>query len=266
MRTTVARTRSGFTLVELMVAVSLAVIIMTIVTIVFAQGTAVLTHAQSTVEATHSTRVALDFLEGDLRSAYLEGEGAIFLGVTDGDRGGVDNDRDGYDAGNDADDFDDTAGQERHGLEMLSMSMYAVDSSGNPLPGEHVLYYLTREGTTPQGRPMGNLIRCTTDVDSTEPMIGSDLSGCGSETVQEIAFGVVQLRFRYFSNGQWYDDGWDSTHTNGFDQASQGFQYRELPEVVEVRLTVVDMDGTLDKSGSNPVELSRLIPVCGAGD
>ena len=264
--------RSGFTLVELLVTVALAIIIVGIVVVAFAQGGGVFTLAHAKIEAIHSAQVALDFLERDIRSAL---DDQPFIGVVDISRGQIDNDDDGlFDEGGDTYgvrdpvDFLPTAGQERHGLEFVSASMFATDEQGQPVPAVHVLYYLTRDGTTERDLPTGSgnyyetgrLIRYTSaDLTDTHwldpahiagwPSVG--LEGQDSQDSQTLAFGITQFQLRYYSGGQWYDT-WTKVGPAPGDP---------LPQAVEVTLRVVDSDASLDKPNRNPVVMRRLIPI-----
>jgi len=75
--------RPGFTLVEMMVAVALAVIIIAVVVTVFGRGSRIVSMAHARTEAMHNASVALDFLERDLKAAYLDPDGPVFQGQPD---------------------------------------------------------------------------------------------------------------------------------------------------------------------------------------
>jgi len=260
MSTARQRTRSGFTLVELMVAVALALILMSVVMLVFSQALGVFRRAQATTEAIHSAQVALDFLGKDLEGAYLETE-QVFLGVradtalvwVDSNHNGPGDDPVAFD-NDDPVPFDDPKKQERHGLELLSMSLFSFDEAGRPVPAVHVLYYVSWDAAT----QMGRLIRCTKDRDANPvtQFIGNSLKdlGLAPEDTQEIAYGIKQFRLRYFYKGVWYDL-WDSTN------AGDAIQYSKKPDLVEVQLRIVDSDGFMNKANSNPIVIRRLIPV-----
>ncbi len=287
--------RSAFTLIEMMVALGLAVIITAIVVVVFQKGTGVFSLAHAKIEAIHSVQVALDFLEEDLQSAVGQPPTQmIFLGVNqnawdnDGDfiidegppedpMEGVDNDKDDPgdgslidEGGADPVDFLDDSGAERHGLEFVTMSMFALDALGQPAPAAHVLYYLTRDGTTDRVNPAtgnnyetGSLIRYTKAPpdDPVIRLLGSTLSDL-DEDRQTIAEGITQFRVRYYYQGTWFD-AWDSTRATGWDplDSADDVQYQRLPELIWVQLRVVDSNATLDKPDRNPVVISRLIRV-----
>jgi len=260
----VERLRAGFTLVELMVAVALATIILAIAVTVFAQGSrvAALMHARS--EAMHNAWVALEMLEKDLQAACINPDGSIFLAVYDTSRGGVDNDRDGAvdEAGETTNDFSLT----RQGVEFLTThDMPTAEGTA------HVLYYVVVQGTTPGGTDVGRLIRYVEPCGSAavSQFIGAGLAGGDSEDVQAVASGLTQFRLRYFCDGQWFDptegegEAWYSLRLNGYgwddtDGTDDDLQFRRMPRVIEVTLTVVDSDWLLDKE-EMPVEIHRLI-------
>ena len=261
------RPRSGFTLVELMVAVALALILMSVVMLVFSQSLGVFRRAQATTEAIHSAQVALDFLGKDIEGA--EATKMIFLGVqtntatcwVDSNHNGVNDDPVAFDNTTDPPNHR----WERHGLEFVTMSLYSFDEAGQPVPDVHVLYYVGWDPAT-----KGRLIRCTRkhslDTDPVTRFIANSLKDLDlpAEDSQEIAYGVEQFKVRYFYKGVWYP-GWDSTNTAGYDTdplaTQDDFQYSTLPQLVEVQLTLVDSDGFMDKAGSNPIVIRRLIPV-----
>jgi len=257
--------RTGFTLMEMMVAVALGLIIMTVVLMVFSQAIALFRRTHATVEAIHGAQIAVNFLEGDIQSAAAETGNVVFIGVQDtaASGAGIDNDNDGvFDEDgaigpdNDCTDFVNTAGSERHGLELVSMSLYALDDTGQPVPGEHVVYYLTRDRLTENGHEMGRLIRVRQVRDSnpvTPWLTGATLGvGLQIQEQQTLADSVLQFRLRYFKDGTWYDT-WDSV--------AAGFQNSRLPDVVEVTLTVADSNGYLDSRQQSPFVIRRLIPV-----
>ncbi len=306
---------SGFTLVETMVAVGLALVIMSVVIVVFRQGLALFRRTRALTEAVHSAQVAIDFMEQDIQSALRPANGRVFIGVKtskdadDDFRGKIDNNGDGtFDEAptigekKDSVDFLNTPGiMERHGLEMVTMSLFAMDDEGNPVAGEHVLYYLTRDAATENGNEMGRLIRLArprgaaivdTWLEPTDPggwpSVGPPAdpppptpppnSELGPQAVRTMAFGVIQFKLRYFRDGVWYD-AWDSTDkpgdpdgygygANGEDDDPIGagvggddVQWRELPEVVEVTLQVVDESGYLDREEATPLVIQRLIQI-----
>ena len=253
----VERLQAGFTLVELMVAVALATIILAIAVTVFAQGSrvAALMHARS--EAMHNAWVGLEMFEKDLQAACINPDGGIFLGVYDTSRGGVDNDRDGAvdEAGETTNDFSLT----RQGVEFLTThGMPTAEGTA------HVLYYVVVQGTTPGGTDVGRLIRYVEPCGSAavSQFIGAGLAGGDSEDVQAVASGLTQFRLRYFCDGQWFDpaqgEAWDSQDPDGWDKTDDDLQFRRMPRVIEVTLTVVDSDWLLDKE-EMPVEIHRLI-------
>ncbi len=234
--------RAGFTLVEMLVSVALGAIILAVTVTAFAQGSGVSKLAHAKTEALHNTMVALEFLERDLQSACIEPDGNIFRGVSDTTLGGFDNNDDGdvdEDGDNfgvpDPEDFKADPGHERHGLELLT-------------PTHHVLYYLTRDAETLRGYEMGRLVRVSLARGGSEnSWLG--LPGPGhSEEASVLCSGITQFRVLYYSEGSW-QESWDS----------QGSDLRKLPEVVEVRIRVVDDDGFLERPENNPVVMRRLI-------
>ena len=265
------RGAGGFTLVEMMTSVALALIMMAVTITAFSRGAALFRLAHAKTEVVHSAQVALEFLAQDIQSAVIDANGRAFVGVLDTSLGSVDNDNDaafdedGAALGEDNDciDFVNSSGHERHGLEMVSMSLYAMDESGQPVPGEHVLYYVTRDGLpggqlTEGGHEVGRLIRWREEYqDPVDPWLdtpgGGVAVGLNNQKAQTLAFGVIAFRLRYYDGTQWLDS-WDSVSV-----ASP--QYNLLPQTVEVTLRVVDMDGYLDSTDNTPFDVTRLISV-----
>ena len=279
---------SGFTLVETIVAVGLALVIMSVVIVVFRQGLALFRRTRALTEAVHSAQVALDFIEQDIQSLIADDSNPL-VGVVDATTGKVDNDDDGTEdedgstigQNRDCVDFLNTFGMERHGLEMVTMSLFAMDDVGNPVAGEHVLYYLTRDrvptsnGLTENGNGVGRLIRHRAVKSGPVTAWLGDLAsvvrvGRDKQDERTVAFGVVQFRIRYFYQGVWYD-AWDSTDqygADGIDDAPTGagvggddVQWQRPPEAVEVTLQVVDERGYLDRVEATPLIVQRLIQV-----
>jgi len=264
--------RSGFTLVEMMVSVTLALIISGTVLVAFIQGRDVSMQTYQKAEAIHNAQVILDYLETDLQSACLEVE-QLFLGVHDASKGGLDNNNDGaFDedldkacssdpdafkpADHDPVDFINVTGQERHGLEFITSSLYGASDVGSV----HVLYYVTRDAETMRIGPAGVNYEVGRLIRHMEPRDAAPVAACiGAaapgidEVADTLAYGVTQFSLRYYCNGQWFD-GWDSS------DPGNDIQFRNLPQVVEVTLRLVDVKARLDKvEHRNPLVITRLI-------
>lgn len=76
--------RAGrFTLVELLVAITLSLIIGGVALTAFTQTAGVGSLANARIEALNNARAVVTILERDLRSAYLEPDGTVFAGTPD---------------------------------------------------------------------------------------------------------------------------------------------------------------------------------------
>jgi hypothetical protein len=104
--------------------------------------------------------------------------------------------------------------------------------------------------------PDGNAVPCLQRSSQWDPTAES---GTGAWTQDSsVGDGVRSFNVRFYSaevdpSDPWFDN-WDSASTAG----ATG-QYRRMPELVEVTITVIDSDGVLAREENNPITVRRLI-------
>lgn len=236
--------RGAFTLVEMLVAVALGVIILAVVVTAFTQGSEVTTVAHAQTEAMHNARVAMNLLEQDLESAYLEPDGYRFDGNASGGQMVLE--------------FLTTSATVGAGNQRVQ---YSVESRPIGGAGQQV-DCLMRKSTQAQLRSgswsteanMGQVVLqfsarfyCSGFDDDGDGQIDEDPIGDvdGDGNDDDDSDGTVD------EDGVWYEN-WDS-------QSSDNVQNRRIPQVVEVTLDVVDTEGVLERPENNSVALTRLI-------
>ncbi len=201
-----AANRRAFTLIEMMVAIALAAIIVTVVATAFATGTRIQKQSSAKIEASRSANAVLDILLEDIRT--IPAQPVLFISDTEG--------------------LD---------LVFTTMTTFGVPD-GVPGTALKVGYYVTEANELMRvSIPAGDSIYTADDTD-------------------KLVYGMTQFELRYYSQGQWYDN-WDST------DPSNSLQFQRHPDVLEVRMRVVDYDGYLERPGQNPVAVTRLIRVGG---
>jgi len=223
--------RSGFTLVELMVAVALSAIILTVAVMAFTQGAGISAISHAKAEAMHNAQIGLDFLENDLEAAFVNPDGEFFIGDTFNDDGRI---------------------------ELLTLSGQA----GIPACA-HVWYYCQD-----RGEPGERLIRLSEPYAAgTLAFSPGDMLGEDAEKAYMVAYGVTKFAVRYYYGGTWFPaEGWTSTDEYGWDGiddsgAGDDVQYRRCPEVIEITMWLVDSEGVLERDQNNPIKVRRLMTI-----
>jgi len=238
--------RGGFTLTELLVAVALAMIITGIVATVFGQASRLFSRSDALVEAMNNARVAMDFIEKDLQGAFLQADGAIFIGKDDASQMGLPQEANCW----------DDAANPQSGLVFLTTPVLAYRGGGTdpgPSSGARVTYYVTADN---------ELIRVSQADDTTLSSPGTaPWPSPFDYSSQVVAFGVRSFKVSYYNARPTpiWTDNWDSYNSADLTQ------YRRLPDAVMVELEVVDSEkGVLDPDkhpGAEPFTLSRTIRV-----
>jgi len=178
----------GFTLVEMLVSVALAVILMVIVGTIFGQASRLFRLSRARIRAVNNARVAMDYMEADLEGVY-DGTEALFRGMRTYDTpmsdsiesNDIDNDNDGdmnEDNEDDPYDFLDPSAASKYfpsdatdwyrwrsGMEFTTMSRYSYDAAGRQISRSHVLYYVTQDRQVGD-YTVGRLIRYQGKVES----------------------------------------------------------------------------------------------------
>ena len=166
---------AGFTLIEVLVAVSIAAIVLTAIYGVFTAVSAAKIRLEADSEAYHRARIIFDRLGREIR-------GAVPIGGTDG--------RGVFRAGRDGD-----------GRPFLELTTTAVAQQGEAATGIALIRYsLAEDRERPQGK----------DV-----LLRSERSALQSETAtantgqMRLAPGIEQLQLRFYNGTDWRDD-WDA--------------------------------------------------------
>ena len=227
------RRKSGFTLVEMLVAVGLAAIILAVVVTAFTETAQLsgLSHAKT--EATHNARVAMEFLETELEAAYLDPVDWNFQGS----------------------------------------HQTGTDWNGDPTE-EDILIFRTMEPQTAGAvgsdyvqYTVADLTYTTPDGNAVPCLQRSSQWASGAWTqVSSVGDGVRSFNVRFYSaevdpSNPWFDN-WNSADPDGADSTGatrDDGQYRRMPELVEVTITVIDSDGVLAREEKNPITVRRLI-------
>jgi general secretion pathway protein J len=195
--------RNGFTLLELIVAMSIFTIIAAATYSMFDSARSVSTRAEFRAQLFQTARAALQAIEEDLRGAVMPANAAVDTGF-----------------------ISTNSGSEKEAVDKLEFftatrhtaSAYDVNATDVVRGGDvsKVTYWVEPD----LKRPAHGLVR-------ERPKELTPPSGPvhRDEDVQEVAPDVVYVNFRFFDNGQWLDT-WDST------------QVRKLPKAVEVTITV----------------------------
>ena len=170
---------AGFTLIEVLVAVSIAAIVLTAIYGVFTGVSAAKIRLEADSEAYHRARIIFDRLGREIR-------GAVPIGGTDGK--GV------FRAGRDGD-----------GRPFLELTTTAVAQQGEAVTGIALIRYsLAEDRERRQGQ----------DV-----LLRSERSALQSETtaantgLMRLAPGIEQLQLRFYNGSDWRDD-WDAKLDN----------------------------------------------------
>ncbi len=295
-----ARVRNGgrrFTLVELMVALAMALIIGAVAVTALTQTSGVTSLAHARIDAMHNARAGVAIIESDLRSAYIEPGGEIFSGEEDwlemltvSGRGGTPGPmRVRYDlivgegGGNEDRVLFRSAFPARYG-ESPARGIEEVDVGENSftIAGDHSDYINTDDNVAVrdsngndglytvqhvaveydgEGEGEGEEGEARTVVRVHQDVVEEEADGY-MVLGDVVAFNVTEAEFgmRYYHGGQtgeWSPD-WDSESDPG------SFQYRRLPQVVKVVIQTVDDKGLLLREENDPIHLRRLIEI-GAG-
>ncbi len=269
-----------FTLVELMVALALALIISAVAVTAFTQTAGVGSMAHARIDAMHNARSALRMIDHDLRAAYIEPDGHFFTGETDyiemltvSGQGGVSGPArvryDSVDGGGYGHVLFRSVRPARH-KESPAVPLIESSSAGSFTVTNDFTHYFPAGSRTAiiQSAENDGLYRVLdARYDATENHTEIDVDGEVIDasddgyllTGDAVAFNVTDftLRFYHGNSAIGLVDVWDST-----DDTAE--TYRRLPQVVEVMIETVDDKGVLRRDDNQPVSIRRLINI-GAG-
>ncbi|HXG62032.1 MAG TPA: prepilin-type N-terminal cleavage/methylation domain-containing protein [Planctomycetota bacterium] len=166
----------GFTLLELLLALSISAVVLGAAYALFRAGRSLSSRAEALAEISQAARAVLRRLEGDLRAAVRPSRA--------------------FDAG-----FRGTKG----GTEALRRDRLEFVTATEAVPGGidlgAVSYWIIEEGT---GAGRRGLVR-----ERRAALTAETVEAGRPENVEEVAPEVVGLGFRYFDEGEWREE-WDS--------------------------------------------------------
>ncbi|MGR3173350.1 MAG: prepilin-type N-terminal cleavage/methylation domain-containing protein [Candidatus Scalindua sp.] len=198
--------RSAFTLVELVVAISLAAMIMLITAMIFKQASSAFSQSDARSEVYQNVRAAFDIIKRDISGATLNTNYELFKAFNNINAG------------------DYSTIEAKGGSDILVFLSSTPNSNNQPIA--LITYYLIDNN---------NLnILCKDEIKDANILNYSIASfDPNSSTRYELGLNVKTLQFRFRKGVNWYDS-WDSTGTN----TAQKYM---LPDAVEVKMTISDM-------------------------
>ena len=192
---------AAFTLIELIVAVSLASLIILITAMIFKQASKAFSESDARNEVYQNVRAAFGIIKRDISGAVLNAKYELFEGF--------DNiNKDDY-LGINAKDKSD----------ILILLAGTSNSKDPPIPIALIVYYLDTNNI---------LNKAEITADST---LNSDIEGFNLDdaTGYKLGFNVSTLQFRYRDTDGTWDNTWVSTAK------------KYLPDAVEIKMTISDM-------------------------
>ena len=195
------RSKSAFTLIELVVAIALASILILVTAMIFKQASSAFSQSDARSEVYQNVRAAFDTIKRDISGATLNTRYELFQAFNDVSAASY-----------------STIGA-KEGSDIITLLSSTPNLEDKPvalityyLKTDNVLYKLENTGTSTLNSAISSL-----------PDTGT--------TYKELGFNVSTLQFRY----QDTDGGWVDTWETG---TSTSYQY--LPNAVEIEMTVSD--------------------------
>ncbi len=196
--------RSAFTLVELIVAISLAAMIMVITAIIFKQASSAFSQSDARNEVYQNVRTAFDIIKRDISGSTLNTNYELFMAFNNVSAAAY-----------------STIGA-KEGSDILTLLSSTPTLPDKPIA--LITYFLD----------INNILR-KAEITGTGtlnlPIAGFDPD---TATGYQLGFNVSTLQFRY----QDTDGTWGDTWETGTNTATQ---YLYLPDAVEVEMTISDM-------------------------
>ena len=195
------RSKSAFTLIELVVAIALASILILVTAMIFKQASSAFSQSDARSEVYQNVRAAFDIIKRDISGATLNTRYELFQAFNDVSAASY-----------------STIGA-KEGSDIITLLSSTPNLEDKPvalityyLKTDNVLYKLENTGTSTLNSAISSL-----------PDTGT--------TYMELGFNVSTLQFRYQDS----DGGWVDTWETG---TSTSYQY--LPNAVEIEMTVSD--------------------------
>jgi len=216
--------RAAFTLVEVSLALGIAMIIFFVAASTVRSTSAIASRANATLDVTVKARAALDIMERDLAGAFLDARGELFHCDTDTPVGTS------HDAA----------------LGFWTTPPAAYDPAGSPVAGSQLYYFVDQDSDAlvRYDFPTDSPIAAFTDID---PKV--------------LLYGVTRFQVRYYDPYMLDEDedpwqtSWDTL------DAVNSHQHRRLPPLVHVVLEVVDRSGYLSRLGRKPFRIEKIMKV-----
>jgi len=210
------QSKAAFTLVELIVAISLAAMIILITAIIFRQASSAFSESDARNEVYQNVRTAFDIIKRDISGSTLNTNYELFK------------------AFNDVSAATYNIIKAKEGSDILTLLSSTPNLEDKPialityyLKTDNVLYKLENTGTSTLNSAI-----------SSYPNLGT--------TYKELGFNVSTLQFRY----QDTDGTWVDTWETG---TSTAYQY--LPDAVEVAMTISDMRNRYTGTSTNIISI-----------
>jgi len=210
------RSKSAFTLIELVVAIALASILILVTAMIFKQASSAFSQSDARSEVYQNVRAAFDIIKRDISGATLNTRYELFQAFNDVSAASY-----------------STIGA-KEGSDIITLLSSTPNLEDKPvalityyLKTDNVLYKLENTGTSTLNSAISSL-----------PDTGT--------TYKELGFNVSTLQFRY----QDTDGGWVDTWETG---TSTSYQY--LPNAVEVEMTVSDILNRYTGTSTNIISI-----------
>ena len=195
------RSKSAFTLIELVVAIALASILILVTAMIFKQASSAFSQSDARSEVYQNVRAAFDIIKRDISGATLNTRYELFQAFNDVSAASY-----------------STIGA-KEGSDIITLLSSTPNLEDKPvalityyLKTDNVLYKLENTGTSTLNSAISSL-----------PDTGT--------TYMELGFNVSTLQFRYQDGDGTWTDTWE-TGTNT--------SYQYLPNAVEIEMTVSD--------------------------
>jgi len=208
--------RSAFTLIELLISVSLATILILVTAMIFKQASSAFSESDARNEVYQNVRAAFDIIKRDISGATLNTRYELFKAFNDVSAASY-----------------GTIGA-KEGSDILTLLSSTPNLEDKPvalityyLKTDNVLYKLENTGTITLNSAINSF-----------PDSGT--------TYKELGFNVSTLQFRYQNS----DGTWDNTWETGTDTA-----YQYLPDAVEVEMTVSDTRNRYTGTSTNIISI-----------
>ncbi len=207
---------SGFTLVELIVAVALASILILITSMIFKQASNAFSQSDARGEVYQNVRAAFDIIKGDISGATLNTRYELFKAFNDVSASSY-----------------STIGA-KEGSDIITLLSSTPNLEDKPvalityyLKTDNILYKLENTGTNTLNSAISSF-----------PNAGT--------TYNELGLNVKTLQFRYQDSDGTWEDIWES----GTNTA-----YQYLPKAVEVKMTVSDTRNRYTGTSTNIISI-----------